>query len=159
MQTLCKNEAANRPCPRIVLVCCTALVTGGLSAEGLFQQEASEDLVHFLFGAFEAGWSNCLPVPLHYSDSFFVPKFGNRAESTFVLCLSICKAFQTLHNDNMCIPVQELVLSCLPLVSNMFPKAREQPYASFTCLCSAAHMPVLHRGFPADDYLKLADLV
>lgn len=55
VQTLCKNEAANRPCPRIVLVCCTALVTGGLSAEGLFQQEASEDLVHFLFGAFEEG--------------------------------------------------------------------------------------------------------
>ena len=54
-QTLCKNEAANRPCPRIVLVCCTALATGGLSAEGLFQQEASEELVHFLFGAFEEG--------------------------------------------------------------------------------------------------------
>ena len=55
VQTLCKAEAANRPCPRIVLVCCTALVTGGLSAEGLFQQEASEDLVHFLFGAFDEG--------------------------------------------------------------------------------------------------------
>ena len=55
VQTLCKSEAANRPCPRIILVCCTALVTGGLSAEGLFQQEASDDLVHFLFGAFEEG--------------------------------------------------------------------------------------------------------
>ena len=55
LQTLCKSEAANRPCPRIILVCCTALVTGGLSAEGLFQQEASDDLVHFLFGAFEEG--------------------------------------------------------------------------------------------------------
>ena len=32
-------------------------MTGGLSAEGLFQQEASDDLVHFLFGAFEEGGS------------------------------------------------------------------------------------------------------
>ena len=62
LQTLCKTEAANRPCPRIVLVCCTALVTGGLSAEGLFQQEASEDLVHFLFGAFEEGLPLSLPI-------------------------------------------------------------------------------------------------
>ena len=64
VQTLCKNEAANRPCTRIVLVCCTALVTGGLSAEGLFQQEASEDLVHFLFGAFEEGQS-LSPTAVH----------------------------------------------------------------------------------------------
>ena len=63
-QTICKTEAANRPCPRIVLVCCTALATGGLSAEGLFQQEASEDLVHFLFGAFEEG-QQLSPPTLH----------------------------------------------------------------------------------------------
>ena len=66
LQTLCKTEAANRPCPRIVLVCCTALVTGGLSAEGLFQQEASEDLVHFLFGAFEEGLPPSLPISRPY---------------------------------------------------------------------------------------------
>lgn len=52
---ICKNEASARPCPRIMLVCCSALVTGGLSAEGLFQKEASEELVHYLLGAFEEG--------------------------------------------------------------------------------------------------------
>lgn len=55
LQSICKQEAANRPCPRIMLVCCTSLVTGGLSAEGLFQKEAPDDLVHFLLGAFEEG--------------------------------------------------------------------------------------------------------
>ncbi len=55
LQSICKQEAANRPCPRIILVCCTHLVTGGLSAEGLFQKDAPEDLVHFLLGAFEEG--------------------------------------------------------------------------------------------------------
>lgn len=54
-QSICKQEAAHRPCPRIILVCCTHLVTTGLSAEGLFQKDAPDDLVHFLLGAFEEG--------------------------------------------------------------------------------------------------------
>jgi hypothetical protein len=76
LQTLCKTEAANRPCPRIVLVCCTALVTGGLSAEGLFQQEASEDLVHFLFGAFEEGLPRSLPALNPYMISSVADKLA-----------------------------------------------------------------------------------
>lgn len=68
MQSICKQEAAHRPCPRIILVCCTHLVTGGLSAEGLFQKDAPDDLVHYLLGAFEEGapLSEDLHAPLTF---------------------------------------------------------------------------------------------
>ena len=62
-QGICKHEAAERPCPRIVLVCCAALAAGGLSAEGLFQKDAPDDLVHFLLGAFEEASGVALPPP------------------------------------------------------------------------------------------------
>ena len=55
MQAICKQEAAQRPCPRTILVCCTALVTGGLYHEDLFKEEAPQELVHYLLGAFEEG--------------------------------------------------------------------------------------------------------
>lgn len=55
LQTFCKQEHNERPCPRIVLVCCTALVTNGLYTEGLFSEEAPMELVHYLLGAFEEG--------------------------------------------------------------------------------------------------------
>ncbi|BDA48237.1 probable rho GTPase-activating protein 12 [Coccomyxa sp. Obi] len=63
LSSICKQEAAQRPCPRIILVCCTHLVTSGLSAEGLFQKDAPDDLVHFLLGAFEEGAGAVLPPP------------------------------------------------------------------------------------------------
>ena len=53
VQSVCKNEASTRPCPRLVLVCCTALVTRGLETEGLFLEEAPLDLVQFLIGSFQ----------------------------------------------------------------------------------------------------------
>ena len=63
MQGICKHEAAQRPCPRIALVCCSALVSSGLHEEGLFQKDAPDDLVHFLLGAFEEGCGAVLPPP------------------------------------------------------------------------------------------------
>ncbi len=64
-QGICKHEAAERPCPRLVLVCCAALAAGGLAAEGLFQKGAPDDLVHFLLGAFEEASGVALPPPGH----------------------------------------------------------------------------------------------
>ena len=55
LQALCKQEHNDRPCPRTILVCCTALVTNGLYTEGLFSEEAPMELVHYLLGAFEEG--------------------------------------------------------------------------------------------------------
>ena len=54
-QSVCKSEANTRPCPRLVLVCCAALVTRGLETEGLFLEEAPLDLVQFLIGSFQEG--------------------------------------------------------------------------------------------------------
>lgn len=55
LQSVCKAEANMRPCPRLVLVCCAALVTHGLETENLFLEEAPLDLVHFLIGSFQEG--------------------------------------------------------------------------------------------------------
>lgn len=55
LQSVCKNEANARPCPRLVLVCCAALVTHGLETENLFLEEAPLDLVQFLIGSFQEG--------------------------------------------------------------------------------------------------------
>lgn len=57
LQSVCKAEANTRPCPRLVLVCCAALVTHGLETENLFLEEAPLDLVHFLIGSFQEGES------------------------------------------------------------------------------------------------------
>ena len=53
VQSVCKTEANTKPCPRLILVCCTALVTRGLDTEGLFLEEAPLDLVQFLMGSFQ----------------------------------------------------------------------------------------------------------
>ena len=55
LQSVCKNETSTRPCPRLVLVCCTALVTRGLETEGLFLEEAPQDLVQSMLGTFQEG--------------------------------------------------------------------------------------------------------
>lgn len=56
-QGLCRGEALSQPCPRAVLVCCSALVCGGLATEGLFSkgQRADPDAVHWLLGGLRAG--------------------------------------------------------------------------------------------------------
>jgi hypothetical protein len=55
LQSVSKQEASTRPCPRIVLVACTALVTGGLDTPDLFREEAEIELTHFVLNAFEDG--------------------------------------------------------------------------------------------------------
>ena len=67
VQSVCKNEANTRPCPRLVLVCCAALATRGLETEGLFLEEAPLDLVHFLIGSFQEGvvMTSLLCLPFH----------------------------------------------------------------------------------------------
>ena len=57
LQGVCKHEAQAKPVPRLILVCCTAIVTNGLEQDLLFQKEAAPDLVNFLLGQFEQGWS------------------------------------------------------------------------------------------------------
>jgi hypothetical protein len=37
----CKKEATERPCPRILLVCCTAMTVAGLDTPGLFDEVAA----------------------------------------------------------------------------------------------------------------------
>ena len=59
LQSVCKNETSTRPCPRLVLVCCTALVTRGLETEGLFLEEAPLELVQSLMGSFQEGIELC----------------------------------------------------------------------------------------------------
>ena len=54
-QAMCKQESAQRPCPRAILICCTAIVSSGLYEEGIFKDEAPSELVHYLLGAFEEG--------------------------------------------------------------------------------------------------------
>ena len=61
-----------RPCPRLVLVCCAALVTRGLETEGLFLEEAPLDLVQFLIGSFQEGVMTAaiqLPTCIHLRTS------------------------------------------------------------------------------------------
>lgn len=57
LQGVCKHEAQAKPVPRLILVCCTAIVTNGLEQDLLFQKEAAPDLVNFLLGQFEQGLS------------------------------------------------------------------------------------------------------
>lgn len=61
---LCRGEALSQPCPRAVLVCCSALVCGGLATEGLFSkgQRADPDAVHWLLGGLRAGAGVTLPA-------------------------------------------------------------------------------------------------
>lgn len=73
MQAMCKQEHNDRPCPRTILVCCTALVTNGLYTEGLFSEEAPMELVHYLLGAFEEGESFPADVYGSLHDICFLP--------------------------------------------------------------------------------------
>ena len=50
-QTLARNESSTRPCPRLVLVCCSALVAAALDEPGIFREPASDEIVHFLLNS------------------------------------------------------------------------------------------------------------
>ncbi|KAF6259420.1 Rho GTPase activation protein [Scenedesmus sp. NREL 46B-D3] len=46
LQALCRGEVAARPCPQLVLACCTALVTGGgLTTQAIFKHNPPQELV------------------------------------------------------------------------------------------------------------------
>ncbi|KAK9795899.1 hypothetical protein WJX73_002629 [Symbiochloris irregularis] len=61
---LCRAEASAQPCPRAVLVCCSALVCGGLATEGLFRRDVvvDADAVHWLLGGLQTGSGVVLPA-------------------------------------------------------------------------------------------------
>ena len=52
---MCKQESTARVVPRLVLVCCTAVVSGDLKTEGIFKVEASKELVEALADHFYSG--------------------------------------------------------------------------------------------------------
>lgn len=58
---IAKQEHTARPCPRIVLVCCTSIVSGGLAEPGVFKEHANEDDLYCLFGAFEQAHGLVMP--------------------------------------------------------------------------------------------------
>lgn len=50
----CKKEAYERPCPRIALICCNALIVGGLDTQGIFiAQPERPELIQSLLQHFE----------------------------------------------------------------------------------------------------------
>lgn len=44
-----------RPCPRLLLVCCTAIASSGLSTEDIFRHDAPEELVRAVLAHFAKG--------------------------------------------------------------------------------------------------------
>ena len=48
VQTLCRSEAAARPCPQVVLMCCTALNAAALETECIFKIEPEPEKVDSL---------------------------------------------------------------------------------------------------------------
>ena len=55
LQVICKQEHSQRPCPRTILVLCTALCTNGLYTESIFKQDAPSELTYYLLGAMQEG--------------------------------------------------------------------------------------------------------
>ena len=45
-QAVCRNEAAQKPCSRLLLICCTAIAQCGLPKEDIFKQDVPEELIH-----------------------------------------------------------------------------------------------------------------
>jgi hypothetical protein len=46
LQALCRSEVQARPCPQLVLACCTALVTGGgITTQAIFKHNPPQELV------------------------------------------------------------------------------------------------------------------
>lgn len=63
ISVLAKTEGSMRPCPRIVLVCCSSLATTGPSTPKIFDEAVGQDLVHFLLNSFEDSHGCFLPPP------------------------------------------------------------------------------------------------
>lgn len=61
LQGIAKQENNTRPCPRIVVVCCTAIVSGGLAEPNIFREHANADDIYCLYGAFENAHGLVLP--------------------------------------------------------------------------------------------------
>lgn len=55
LKALCKAESNNRPCPRMLLLCCTAIASAGLEEKNLFKDEAPEELVDALADHLQSG--------------------------------------------------------------------------------------------------------
>eukprot|EP00878_Enallax_costatus_P044948 GHUV01053756.1.p1 GENE.GHUV01053756.1~~GHUV01053756.1.p1 ORF type:complete len:292 (+),score=104.51 GHUV01053756.1:154-1029(+) len=61
LQAVCRSELASKPCPQLVLMCCTALVSGqGLTTERIFKHDPPQELVDRL-AATAAGPLSLLP--------------------------------------------------------------------------------------------------
>lgn len=132
-QGVCKHEAAARPCPRLVLVCCTALVTGGLSTEGLFQKDAPDDLVHFLLCAFEEGSGAVMPPP---GAGHCCAHASLHAGGPF-LCISFLGAF----GEGSGAPVGTLSRMCMPLLQpSMMPACRRFDNRAGCCTLQCANL-------------------
>eukprot|EP01023_Acetabularia_acetabulum_P021338 TRINITY_DN2118_c0_g1_i1.p1 TRINITY_DN2118_c0_g1~~TRINITY_DN2118_c0_g1_i1.p1 ORF type:complete len:419 (-),score=81.00 TRINITY_DN2118_c0_g1_i1:537-1715(-) len=63
LQSICKSEVANRPCPRLLLCCINALVATGLKEQGLFEEQVSMDQLENLLDLFEAGSGTAILPP------------------------------------------------------------------------------------------------
>lgn len=63
ISVLAKTEGTTRPCPRIVLVCCSSLAITGPSTPKIFDESVGQDLVHFLLNSFEDSHGCFLPPP------------------------------------------------------------------------------------------------
>lgn len=50
-----KNESNTRPCPRLVLCCCTGIIAGGLAEPRIFHHPADPEELYCLYGSFENG--------------------------------------------------------------------------------------------------------
>jgi hypothetical protein len=59
VQALCRSEVQARPCPQLVLACCTALVTGGgITTQAIFKHNPPQELVDRLAATAAGGVRN-----------------------------------------------------------------------------------------------------
>eukprot|EP00803_Ostreobium_quekettii_P001155 evm.model.scf_354.10 EVM.evm.TU.scf_354.10 scf_354:87645-91811(+) len=61
LDLLCKQESTTRPVPRLVLVCCTAIVSGDLSTKGIFRDQGSMELIEAVADHLYLGHGAVLP--------------------------------------------------------------------------------------------------
>eukprot|EP00210_Caulerpa_lentillifera_P002055 g1970.t1 len=61
LESLCKGESANYPCPRLLLVCCTAIASSGLSCQDIFKLDPPEELVTAVLNILHYGHGAVLP--------------------------------------------------------------------------------------------------
>jgi hypothetical protein len=60
LQALCRAEVQARPCPQLVLACCTALVSGGaITTQAIFKHTPPQELVDRLAASAAGGAQAC----------------------------------------------------------------------------------------------------